>query len=103
MINHKTDLVEHQHERGIGQKLVGADGGEELERVVDPVRPRVFFQVLLPRTPSHVTRRRAHRTWAQRGRREGKKAKACAVRRQGQPEAPGEAGADGERQVTRGE
>jgi hypothetical protein len=39
-------LVEHEHQRSLGEQLVLAYGRKELQRVVDPVRPRIFVKVL---------------------------------------------------------
>lgn len=51
-----THLVQHQHQARILQQLIRTDRREQLQRIVDPVRPRVFFQVLRSRSkrsPNH--------------------------------------------------
>lgn len=39
-------LVEHQHERGLGEKLVLANRRKQLQRIVDPIGARILFEVL---------------------------------------------------------
>lgn len=39
-------FVKHKHKTRMSEELVGAYGCEELQRVVDPVRTRIFFEVL---------------------------------------------------------
>lgn len=53
----KAHLVKHKHERGIREQLVRAYRGEQLQRVVYPVRPRVLLEVLR-RVASTFARRR---------------------------------------------
>ena len=44
--NCTTDLVEHEHQRGVREELVRADSSEQLQRVVYPVRPWVLLEIL---------------------------------------------------------
>ena len=43
---HADELTEEENEMHVLEQLIRTDRGEQLERIIDAVRPRIFFQVL---------------------------------------------------------